>query len=61
MRSETVNIFGGTEVKNLGEPVEGAPTLVIKGTVLFGGVEVKGPAPVGGAGAPADRRAGCRG
>ncbi|MGI3782640.1 MAG: DUF1707 SHOCT-like domain-containing protein, partial [Janthinobacterium lividum] len=43
VRNETVNIFGGTEVKNVGEPVEGAPTLVIKGTVLFGGVTVKGP------------------
>jgi hypothetical protein len=45
VRNETVNIFGGTEVKNLGEPVEGAPTLVIKGTVFFGGVSVKGPRP----------------
>ena len=43
VRNETVNIFGGTEVKNLGEPVEGAPTLVVRGLVLFGGVEVKGP------------------
>ena len=43
VRNETVNIFGGTEVKNVGEHVEGAPTLVIKGTVLFGGVSVKGP------------------
>jgi hypothetical protein len=45
VRNETVNIFGGTEVKNLGDPVEGAPTLVIKGTILFGGVSVKGPRP----------------
>ena len=45
VRTETVNILGGTDVKNLGEPVEGAPTLVIKGIVLFGGVEVKGPRP----------------
>lgn len=45
VRNETVNIFGGTDVKNLGEPVEGAPTLVIKGTVFFGGVSVKGPRP----------------
>jgi hypothetical protein len=43
VRSETVNIFGGTDVRNLGEPVPGAPTLVLKGTVFFGGVEVKGP------------------
>ena len=45
VRTETVNIFGGTEVKNVGEPVAGAPTLVIKGTVFFGGVSVKGPKP----------------
>jgi len=45
VRNETVNIFGGTEIKNIGEPVEGAPTLVIKGTVFFGGVSVKGPRP----------------
>ena len=45
VRTETVNIFGGTEVKNVGEPVEGAPTLVIKGVVFFGGVSVKGPKP----------------
>ena len=45
VRTETVNILGGTDVKNLGEPVEGAPTLVIKGIVLFGGVDVKGPRP----------------
>ena len=45
VRNQTVNVFGGTEVKNVGEPVEGAPTLVIKGNVLFGGVSVKGPRP----------------
>jgi len=45
VRNETVNIFGGTEIKHVGEPVAGAPTLVIKGTVLFGGVSVKGPRP----------------
>jgi len=45
VRDETTHVFGGVEVKNLGEPVEGAPTLVLKGTVFFGGVEVKGPRP----------------
>jgi hypothetical protein len=45
VRNETVNILGGTDVKNLGEPVEGAPTLVIKGVVFCGGVDVKGPRP----------------
>lgn len=45
VRNETVTIFGGTDVKNLGEPIEGAPTLVLKGVVFFGGVDVKGPRP----------------
>ena len=43
--NETVNIFGGTEIKNVGEPVPGAPTLVVRGTVFFGSVSVKGPRP----------------
>ncbi len=45
VRSETVNVLGGTDVKYLGEPVEGAPTLVVKGIVLLGSVAVKGPRP----------------
>lgn len=45
VRDETTHVFGGVEIKNLGEPVPGAPTLVLKGTVFFGGVEVKGPRP----------------
>ena len=43
VRDETTHVFGGVDIKNLGEPVEGAPTLVLKGTVFFGGIEVKGP------------------
>ena len=45
VRDETTHVFGGVDIKNLGEPVEGAPTLVLKGTVFFGGVDVKGPKP----------------
>ena len=43
VRDETAGIFGGTDIRNLGEPISGAPTLVIKGITLFGGVMVRGP------------------
>ena len=36
-------IFGGSEVRDIGEPAPGAPKVVIKGVALFGGVSVKGP------------------
>lgn len=45
VRDQTVGIFGGTDIKDLGDPVPGGPVLVIKGLSLFGGVEVKGPKP----------------
>ena len=45
VRDQTSGIFGGTEVKDLGEPQPGAPVLVIKGMSLFGGVSVRGPKP----------------
>lgn len=41
IRNETVAIFGGTDVKNI-DPAPGAPTLVLKGLVLFGGIDAKG-------------------
>ena len=45
VRDQTAGIFGGTDVSNIGDPVPGAPTLVIKGLSLFGGVSVHGPKP----------------
>jgi hypothetical protein len=45
VRDQTVGIFGGTDVRDVGEPLPGAPTLVIKGAALFGGVSVRGPKP----------------
>jgi hypothetical protein len=45
VRDQTVGIFGGTDIRDLGEHQSGAPTLVIKGLALFGGVAVKGPKP----------------
>lgn len=41
----TAGIFGGTDIGNLGAREPGAPTLVIKGVSLFGGVSVRGPKP----------------
>ena len=42
VRDQTAGIFGGTDVRDIGNPVPGAPTLVIKGVALFGGVSVRG-------------------
>ena len=41
VRNETVAVFGGTDVKHI-HPAPGAPTIVLKGLVLFGGVDAKG-------------------
>ncbi len=43
VRDQTVGIFGGSDVSDLGDPQPGAPVLVVKGIALFGGVSVKGP------------------
>jgi hypothetical protein len=43
VQDRTAGIFGGTELRDIGEPVPGAPTLVIKGVALFGGISVHGP------------------
>ncbi len=45
VRDQTAGIFGGTDIRDIGEPAPGAPTLVIKGVSLFGGVSVHGPKP----------------
>ncbi|HEU4907357.1 MAG TPA: DUF1707 domain-containing protein, partial [Propionibacteriaceae bacterium] len=38
VQDQTAGIFGGTDVRDIGEPAPGAPTLVIKGVTLFGGI-----------------------
>lgn len=43
IRDQTAGIFGGTDVRDVGDPASGSPTLVIKGVSLFGGVSIKGP------------------
>ena len=45
VRDQTAGVFGGTDVRDVGEPLPGAPVLVIKGMALFGGVSVRGPKP----------------
>jgi hypothetical protein len=45
VRNEVMAIFGGSDVKHVGDPQPGAPVLVIKGVALFGGVSVRGPRP----------------
>jgi hypothetical protein len=45
VRDRTAGIFGGTEIKGLGDPLPGAPVITIKGVSLFGGVSVTGPVP----------------
>ncbi len=45
VRDQTVGIFGGSDVSDLGDPQPGAPVLVVKGIALFGGVSVRGPKP----------------
>ena len=47
VQDQTAGIFGGTDVRDIGDPAPGAPTLVIKGVTLFGGVSVRGPKPKG--------------
>ena len=43
--NEMVGIFGGTDLKGVADPIPGAPTLVLKGLTLFGGVSVRGGEP----------------
>jgi hypothetical protein len=63
VRDQTSGIFGGTDIRDLGEPQPGAPVIVLKGVSLFGGVSVKGPKPERRRGASAFGRKshGCHG
>ena len=45
VRNEVVGIFGGSDTSDVGDPQPGAPTLVVKGLALFGGVSISGPKP----------------
>jgi len=43
VRDETMSIFGGADVKDVGDPVPGAPVVVVRGLNLFAGLSVRGP------------------
>ena len=61
VRNEVMGIFGGSDVKGVGDPQPGAPVLVLKGVALFGGVSVKGPKRKRGATAITKGAHGCQG
>lgn len=42
VRNEAVAVFGGSDVKRVAPPQPGAPTIVIKGFVAFGGIDAHG-------------------
>ena len=42
VRNECIAIFGGSDTKTE-PPLPGAPTVIVKGFIGFGGVEVRGP------------------
>lgn len=42
VRNQVMGIFGGSEASHLGPPEVGAPTIVLKGVCLFGGVDAHG-------------------
>lgn len=43
VRNEALAVFGGTGTRKIAPPVPGAPTVLVRGFVGFGGVEVKHP------------------
>jgi hypothetical protein len=43
VQDQVSGLCGGIDVRDLGDPQPGAPTLVIRGLAMFGGVSVKGP------------------
>lgn len=43
VRNEAIAIFGGSGIGKIAPPLPGAPTVIVRGFVGFGGVEVKNP------------------
>jgi len=42
VRNQVSGIFGGVDVK-VSPPRTGAPTVIVKGVAMFGGVEIRNP------------------
>ena len=42
VRNQVMGIFGGSEASHLGPPDPNAPTIILKGVCLFGGVDAHG-------------------
>jgi len=47
--NQTIAVFGGSDTKRLPPPDPGAPTVVVRGFVAFGGLTVKGGRPAASA------------
>ena len=43
VRFEAANVLGDSSVKGVGEPTNGEPTLVVRGTNILGEISVRGP------------------
>ena len=43
VRIEAANVLGDSSVKNIGEPNNGEPTIVVRGTNILGEISVRGP------------------
>lgn len=43
VRLEAANVLGESSVKHIGEPANGEPTLVVRGTNILGEIQVRGP------------------
>ena len=43
VRIEAANVLGDSSVKNIGEPSNGEPTIVVRGTNILGEISVRGP------------------
>ena len=43
VRIEAANVLGDSSVKHIGEPINGEPTIVVRGTNILGEISVRGP------------------
>ena len=43
VRIEAANVLGDSSVKHIGEPTNGEPTIVVRGTNILGEISVRGP------------------